>query len=165
VPFALLYFLDDGQKNARLCSCTPMPEGAPATPKVIDLTAGEGGAGWPLADVVRSGRGRIVDDLPARFGPMPRGSLPVDPKQAVVLPLRSAAQDRVAGVLVMGVNPCRALDEDHRSFFDLVAGHVATAVANARAYEEERRRAEALAELNRAKPAFFSNVSHEFRTP
>jgi hypothetical protein len=31
-------------------------------------------------------------------------------------------------------------------FFDLVAGHLATAVSNARAYEEERKRAEALAE-------------------
>ena len=32
-------------------------------------------------------------------------------------------------------------------------------------YEEERRRATALAEIDRAKTLFFSNVSHEFRTP
>src|SRR4030095_15356816 len=69
------------------------------------------------------------------------------------------------GVLVLGIGQRRVLDSDYRTFFDLVAGQVGTALDKALAYQSERRRAEALAEIARAKTAFFSNVSHEFRTP
>ena len=68
-------------------------------------------------------------------------------------------------MLLAGISTRLPLDETYRGFFDLVAQGVTSALANALAYEQERSRAEALAELDRAKTAFFSNVSHEFRTP
>jgi len=81
------------------------------------------------------------------------------------LAMTSSASGGRGGRLVVGLNPRRPFDDHYRSFLDLVAAQFATALANARAYEEERQRSEALAALDRAKTIFFSNVSHEFRTP
>ena len=53
----------------------------------------------------------------------------------------------------------------YEGFLDLIAGQIAASITNANAYEQERKRAEELAELDRAKTTFFSNVSHELRTP
>ncbi|SNR40241.1 ATP-binding protein [Blastococcus mobilis] len=85
--------------------------------------------------------------------------------EAVVLPLGIGRDGGPLGVLVVGKSPNLALDEEHRAFHELMGAQFAGAVATARAFEAERRRAESLAELDRAKTTFFSDVSHELRTP
>jgi signal transduction histidine kinase len=69
------------------------------------------------------------------------------------------------GVLVAAISPHRELSESYRTFFELAAAQVVTAIRNARSHQDALLRAERLAEIDRAKTAFFSNVSHEFRTP
>ena len=52
-------------------------------------------------------------------------------------------------MLVAGLNPYRLFDDGYEGSLKLVSGQIAAALANAQAYEEERKRAEALADLDR----------------
>ena len=52
-----------------------------------------------------------------------------------------------AGVIVAGLNPYRPLDVSYAGFINLVAGQIASSIANARAYAAEKKRAEGLAEM------------------
>ncbi|RYD86348.1 MAG: HAMP domain-containing histidine kinase, partial [Sphingobacteriales bacterium] len=89
----------------------------------------------------------------------------IAPHTAMILPVRISGQKDLFGFIIAGVSACRALDQAYLNFYDQLAGTFNTAISNVYAYEQEQKRAEALAEIDRSKTAFFSNVSHEFRTP
>jgi len=161
IPFALLYRLNDDCTEAILQEQTIDIKPIPAL-QSIDLTSAN--LVWPLAVVLERQTASEVDNL-RQFGDWAAGALNLPIERAIVLPLWASGQDELVGMLVAGVNPARELDLDYRNFFEITAGHIETAIANATTCETERQRAEALAELDRAKTTFFSNIWHEFRTP
>ena len=144
VPFAAVYLRDPGDERLRLvtttgCDAATLPrEAAPDAADVLSAVQGAGLTGGPWQDPVT---------------------------EAVALPLTASRGTTPLGVLVAGTSPNLALDDEQRSFHRLMAAQFAGALATSRAFESERKRAESLAELDRAKTTFFSDVSHELRTP
>ena len=96
---------------------------------------------------------------------LPTGAWQNPPTKLALVPMVSAGNTGRPGVLVVGLNPFRLFDEGYANFLQLVAGQISAAISKGQAIQDEEQRWKALAELDRAKTQFFSNVSHEFRTP
>ncbi|WP_235892404.1 SpoIIE family protein phosphatase [Mycolicibacterium hodleri] len=158
LPFTLTYlFGDDG--DARLAGASGIGAGHPAAPELISA---DGPAVWPVQKP-RRGESELVE-LDERMVDLPVGAWSEPPDHALVVPLLQQGGAPV-GLLIAALNRHRPLDEGYRGFIELVAGHIAAGVGSARSYRAQQQRAEELAELDSAKTAFFSNISHEFRTP
>jgi PAS domain S-box-containing protein len=164
IPFALLYLIDGDRRHARLAGAAGIDAGSEISPATIDLRE-TSERGWPLAQALEDDSPKIVTPLNRRFTSVPAGPWPDPPASAVVLPIPSNLAHQPVGVIVAGLSARLKFDDYYKDFLDLVRTQIATAIGHARAYEEERKRAEALAQIDRAKTTFFSNVSHEFRTP
>ena len=149
VPFSMIYLFENGAlrlaASSFACGAEPAETAWPFPRETEDLCVVDGGA--PLMRVI------------------PHGPWPEPTQRAVIVPIPGTAANPVAGYFVAGTSPRQPFDNASADFFELMAAQIGTSISNARAYEEERKRTEALLEIDRAKNVFFSNVSHEFRTP
>ena len=147
IPCAMLYLLD-ATGSASLCAST----GTVAPPRER----------FELDEFIRR-RGVIqLDSLACFFDTEVVEQLP---KSGIILPILGSDLENLVGFLVSGVSDHRRLDTAYRNFFDLVAARIGATIASTRAREQERARLNAIAELDHAKTTFFTNISHEFRTP
>ncbi len=160
IPFSLTYIVEGDRVTARRVSQTGFEGGHPAAPVSVSLADL---APWPIGSVWSSGEPLVISLDPAQSWPI--GAWKAPPSRALVVPIAGQGERQPSGVFIAGLNPHRLLDERIRNFVSLFVGQLGAGLSNAGAHEEARKRAEALAEIDRAKTIFFSNVSHEFRTP
>ena len=163
VPFCLVYLSEDGGERFRLAASAGLQADTPASP--LQIAASDDHAAWPLRTDVPSDHILHLVGADERLGALPGGAWPEPTRDAYVVPIAGHNAGAPAAFLVAGISPRRHDDEGYRAFVGRAASQISSVLSTVRSIEAERERAEALAQIDRAKTLFFSNVSHELRTP
>jgi signal transduction histidine kinase len=163
ITFALIYRLTpDGQTATCVASRLPAAGGG-MVPTTIELGSETPGAASLVRSLVRhGGSGRLTDAR--RFVTYVPAGAP-GWHRAFVAPFGRSGADQPDGFVVLGVTNEISFDSSYRTFLEMAALGVGRSIAASGAREAERQRADAIAELDRAKTALFSNASHDLRTP
>ncbi len=183
--FALIYLFDAEKKCAHLSGSTQPMNGISAAPETIELAPPES-AWYSLHQAAETGKPQRVTGLDAVLGPCCATAGLEPAVETWVLAIPRAGHAQPAGFLLAGLSPRLLFNDDYRGFLEIAAANIAAAIGNVRADGEKRKRAQALAELERSrvelatmrreveemlddskrrKSEFFANMSHEIRSP
>ena len=141
LPFAALYLCHENGAQAELCAVANIAAGQPLSPAML----------WADGDsalahfVTREPRPllQFLDVTPA-MQPLPCGAWEVPAQQLAVLSLVSPDTRAPRAVVVAGVSPHKRLDDDHITFFRMLADQIMRALGEAFAHQQEDDRIKAL---------------------
>ena len=167
VPFVLLYQRDAASGDYALAGCTGVAAGTCISPVVLSAEAPPPNAPaiWPMQALLRQAGAFQVTGLRAQMGTLACGPYEEVPDMAFAIAIRQSGVQAPVALLMAGTSARLPVNDAYCGFYDLLAAALAAALARIRTVEEERGRLAMLAALDRAKTVFFSNISHEFRTP
>lgn len=161
-PYALFYSIKDS--SLVLSQSTELGDAAEIVLKELDLQQ-ESEISGQCRKAIETHSMQVLTLASSDIEKMPKGAWKTASEKLIILPIVQSATKQAYGLLMVALNPHRLLDEKYKSFFSLLSDQIAASFHNVNVLEQERKRAEALAEIDRAKTIFFSNISHEFRTP
>ena len=158
ISFALLYLFEEGAPGSlKLAVRCGIESGHPAACEKLLISAVD--CPWPV-EFLSSNEPVTVENLSGLFSGLPTGSWDRPPQRARIVPFARKGQETPAGIFIAGVNPYRQLDASYAGYLDLIAGQIAASIRNAEAFEEEKTRVEALAELDRATSFAWEALEH-----
>ncbi|MBC7407352.1 MAG: PAS domain-containing protein, partial [Arcicella sp.] len=162
-PFALIYKITGEANIVTVVASTGIDKSQNVFPDNIDITK-------PTAitkDFCQAFKENkmVVSEIQAEDVTLPTGAWQTTPKQFIHLPISPAGSKQPYCIISAALNPYRTFDEKYLQFCQLIADRISTEINKMLAIEVEAKRAEALAEIDRAKIVVFSNIIHEFRTP
>lgn len=162
-PFGIIYQINDAEAIASPVAFIGIESNQKVFPTQIALTA-------PTKDTKNfckayQSKEILISENAGRRKNIPTGFWQVEATHFAHIPILIPGKENPVAILSTALNPCRKFDSNYKQLLQLVADRVAIEVNNVLNYTLEKKKAAELAELDEAKTIFFSNISHEFRTP
>lgn len=160
VPLLMIYQYDAvGSRVTRLgATIATAAEADRPDPVPLDMAV------WPFRQVLDQGC-MFIADVISRIGNIASGHYPEPIAKACIIPIAPVFGAPPFGFAVIGLSTRLPADAAYEQFLQMTGEALSKAIGNAISAQEELRKTAELAAIDKAKTEFFSNVSHEFRTP